>query len=234
LKKITIAIDGYSSCGKSTIAKQIAKEFGYIYVDSGAMYRAITLFALQRDYIKDGIVDKRLINDLEAIKVSFILNDQGIPETILNGINVETEIRTPRISKNVSPVSAIKEVRQKLVARQQELGKLGGIVMDGRDIGTVVFPKADLKLFITASPDIRAERRFQELTQKGIKTTVTEVKEALLARDEYDMNREESPLMQAEDAILFDNSHLTKEEQHHKLIQIIKSVLDSSKFSLIH
>jgi cytidylate kinase len=234
LKKITIAIDGYSSCGKSTIAKQIAKEFGYIYVDSGAMYRAITLFALQRDYIIEGIVNKKLIDDLEAIKVSFILNDQGVPETILNGINVETEIRTPRISKNVSPVSAIKEVRQKLVARQQELGKLGGIVMDGRDIGTVVFPKADLKLFITASPDIRAERRFHELTQKGIKTTVKEVKESLLSRDEYDMNREESPLRQADDAILFDNSYLTKEEQHHKLIQIIKSVLDSSKFSLIH
>lgn len=226
MKKITIAIDGYSSCGKSTIAKKLAKEFGYIYVDSGAMYRAITLYALQKDLIKEGVVNEKLIELLPEIKVTFILNSEGIPETILNGINVEKQIRTPRISKNVSPVSAIKEVRQKLVALQQDLGKDGGIVMDGRDIGTVVFPDAELKLFVTATPEVRANRRHSELTAKGIKISKEEVLNDLIKRDEYDMNRKESPLMKAEDALEFDNSSLTKDEQHSLLKNIIQKTID--------
>ena len=226
MKKITIAIDGYSSCGKSTIAKKLAKEFGYIYVDSGAMYRAITLYALQKDLIKEGVVNEKLIELLPEIKVTFILNSEGIPETILNGINVEKQIRTPRISKNVSPVSAIKEVRQKLVALQQDLGKDGGIVMDGRDIGTVVFPDAELKLFVTATPEVRANRRHSELTAKGIKISKEEVLNDLIKRDEYDMNRKESPLMKAEDALEFDNSSLTKDEQHSLLKNIIQKTSD--------
>lgn len=226
MKKITIAIDGYSSCGKSTIAKKLAKEFGYIYVDSGAMYRAITLYALQKDLIKEGVVNEKLIELLPEIKVTFILNSEGIPETILNGINVEKQIRTPRISKNVSPVSAIKEVRQKLVALQQDLGKDGGIVMDGRDIGTVVFPDAELKLFVTATPKVRANRRHSELTAKGIKISKEEVLNDLIKRDEYDMNRKESPLMKAEDALEFDNSSLTKDEQHSLLKNIIQKTID--------
>lgn len=225
MKKITIAIDGYSSCGKSTIAKKLAKEFGYIYVDSGAMYRAITLFALQKDLIKDGIVSEKLIDKLPEIKVSFILNKDGVPETILNGINVEKQIRTPRISKNVSPVSAIKEVRQKLVALQQDLGKNGGIVMDGRDIGTVVFPNAELKLFVVASPEVRAERRHSELEAKGIKISKQEVLDDLMKRDAYDMNRKESPLKKADDAIEFDNSSLSRDEQHVLLKEIIEKVI---------
>ncbi len=213
--KITIAIDGYSSCGKSTLARELAKILHYVFIDSGAMYRGVTLFALRSGCIANRELNRgKLISKLGSIELKFVLNPETkSPELLLNGENVEYAIRTPEISSFVSDVAAIKEVRTKLVAEQQLMGKNGGIVMDGRDIGSVVFPSAELKLFITAEIDTRVERRFQELIFRGTPTTKEEVRENLLRRDHIDSTRTESPLTQTDDAIVIDNTHLSKIEQ---------------------
>lgn len=214
-KQINIAIDGYSSCGKSTLAKQLAKKLKYVYIDSGAMYRAVTLFAFNNKIIKDNVInEKALIESLNEINISFTYNrNTGNSDTYLNGVNVERDIRTLKIASMVSPVSAIKEVRTKLVAEQQKFGKNKGIVMDGRDIGTTVFPTAELKIFMTASNEVRAYRRFRELIERGDTVTLAEVKASIASRDEIDTTREVSPLQKAEDAIILDNTILSKEEQ---------------------
>jgi cytidylate kinase len=224
LEKITIAIDGFSSCGKSTIAKALAAELGYNYVDTGAMYRAVTLFSLNQGWIKNQQIDKdKITKYLSKIHIGFQFNPETKrSETYLNGTNVEREIRSMEISELVSKVSAIKEVRNKLVKLQQEMGKDKGVVMDGRDIGTAVFPDADLKLFMTADIDVRVYRRFDELTAKGEKVTFEEVKENLAKRDFDDTNRKDNPLRKAEDAIVLDNSDLNKQQQLDFVIKIIK------------
>ena len=221
MRRITIAIDGYSSTGKSTIAKQIAKELGYVYVDSGAMYRAVTLYALRSNYIKDKQLDvDDLISDLNKINLKFIFNKNlGYAEIYLNGVNVERDIRTMEVSENVSRVSETPEIRRQLVHEQQKMNKQGGIVMDGRDIGTVVFPQAELKLFMTASSEIRARRRFQELIEQDQNVTYDDVLNNVLERDYIDSTREESPLLKAEDALVLDNSELSRDEQ----LEILKS-----------
>ena len=213
--KIIIAIDGHSSCGKSTVAKEIAQKLNYIFIDTGAMYRAVTLYCLRHNLIDNGIVNiPELKNNLDQIKVYFMLNPETQHNDIwLNGENVEQEIRLLAVSNNVSPVAAVAEVRHRLVALQQEMGKSKGIVMDGRDIGTVVFPEAELKIFMTAQPDVRAQRRFDELTAKGEKISYEEIRANIIERDRYDETREESPLRKAEDAIILDNSFMTREEQ---------------------
>jgi cytidylate kinase len=215
MRKITIAIDGFSSCGKSTLAKALAKELAYIYVDSGAMYRGVALYALRKDWVaNDGAQIDQIVSHLTDIDISFELNpSSNLPELILNGENVESQIRTLDVSNVVSFVAPIKEVRHYLVDLQRKLGEQGGVVMDGRDIGSVVFPNAELKLFLTASPEIRAERRFNELKAKGDKVTLNEVKENLTLRDHLDSTREESPLIQTEDAVVIDNTELTPEGQ---------------------
>lgn len=211
-RKITIAIDGYSSCGKSTMAKQLAEKLNYLFVDSGAMYRAVTLYLLEHKVRIDDIsAVEHALNDIE---IKFIENTaSGKFETFLNGKNVEQKIRKPEVSNWVSSVSTIKAVREKLVAIQKSLGTQGGIVMDGRDIGTVVFPNAELKIFMTASAEVRAARRLNELKQKGIESTFEEVLQNLQTRDDIDSNRKESPLTRADDAIVLDNSILTEAEQ---------------------
>ncbi|MGB1988316.1 MAG: (d)CMP kinase [Flavobacteriales bacterium] len=211
MKKINIAIDGHSSCGKSTLAKQLSKHFAYIYVDTGAMYRAVCLYALKNDIMKDGIIDEAaLIDSLDNINVSFNYNDErSISETFLNGVNVENEIRSLWISENVSKISKLKEVRQKMVAIQQAIGENKGVVMDGRDIGSVVFPNAELKLFITASVDERARRRSLELKDASLE----DIKKNLQSRDYDDSTREENPLVLMDDAIQIDNTNLSIEEQ---------------------
>jgi cytidylate kinase len=214
--KINIAIDGYSSCGKSTIAKAIARELNYIYIDSGAMYRAMTLYALQHGYISnEGKVNENaLITALDLVMINFKYNtDTYRYETYLNGQNVEREIRTLQVSNNVSPVSAIREVRQKLVRMQKRMAESKGVVMDGRDIGTVVLPYAELKLFMTADPAIRARRRFDELHGMGVDTSMEEVLKNINQRDKIDTSRAHDPLVQAPDAIVLDNSNLTMDEQ---------------------
>ena len=213
--KIIIAIDGHSSCGKSTVAKEIAQKLNYIFIDTGAMYRAVTLYCLRHNLIDNGIVNiPELKNNLDQIKVYFMLNPETQHNDIwLNGENVEQEIRLLAVSNNVSPVAAVAEVRHRLVALQQEMGKSKGIVMDGRDIGTVVFPNAELKIFMTAQPDVRAQRRFDELTAKGEKISYEEIRANIIERDRYDETREESPLRKADDAIVLDNSFMTCEEQ---------------------
>ena len=215
LTKINIAIDGYSSCGKSTLAKQLAKKLKYIYVDSGAMYRAVTLFALRKKFAKDGSLDEaKLVEYLNEINISFTYNRAtGNSETYLNGENVEKDIRTLEVAGVVSKVASIKEVRQKLVKLQQQLGRDRGVVMDGRDIGTVVFPDAELKIFMTASTDVRAQRRYKELTERGDKITLEEVKQNIAQRDDIDTNRAEDPLRKADDAIILDNTILSMDEQ---------------------
>lgn len=225
--KITIAIDGYSSCGKSTLARDLAKSLHYVFIDSGAMYRGVTLFALQNELIKNGELQRRkLIEALDSIELKFSLNPETkSPELILNGKNVESEIRSPLVASHVSEIATIKEVREKLVSEQRAMGVHGGIVMDGRDIGSVVFPDAALKLFITASIPVRVERRFQELTFKGIKTTKEEVQANLLQRDHVDSTRAESPLIQTDDAIVLDNTHLTREEQLKTAIKLVEQTL---------
>ena len=212
MKKITIAIDGYSSCGKSTMAKDLAREIGYIYIDSGAMYRAVTLYCLDNGLFTDsGIREEELRNSLPDIRISFRLNPETQrPVTLLNGEEVEERIRTMEVSSHVSPVAALGFVREALVKQQQEMGRQKGIVMDGRDIGTVVFPDAELKIFVTASADIRARRRYDELKAK-----LKNVEE----RDYIDQNREVGPLRKAEDAILLDNSHMTIAEQKQWLAE---------------
>lgn len=208
MSKIIVAIDGYSSCGKSTIAKALAKYAGYTYVDTGAMYRAIALFTL-----RNGLTDEAaIITALPQIEVGFVLVD-GAQHVTLNGEDVEGQIRTLEVGNRASQISAIKEVRAFLVAQQQKMGEAKGIVMDGRDIGTVVFPKAELKLFLTASPEVRAQRRYDELVEKGEKPDFAAVLADVNDRDYRDTHRAESPLRQAEDAIVVDNSNMTREEQ---------------------
>jgi cytidylate kinase len=229
VKKVTIAIDGYSSCGKSTLAKEIAKNLNYRYVDSGAMYRAVTLHLANKGILKDGAyLKKAVLDSLPLINIDFVFNAaKGISETYLNDINVEKDIRTMFISKQVSPISAIEEVRTKLVDLQQKMGQKGAVVMDGRDIGTVVFPNAEVKLFMTADPDIRAERRLLELEGNGQKSTFDEVKDNLTKRDYIDMNRDVSPLRQAEDAVVIDNSEITREEQLEIALKIITEKINN-------
>ena len=216
MKKITIAIDGYSSCGKSTMAKDLAREVGYIYVDTGAMYRAVTLFAMRNDvFDAEGNIDEtRLKALLPDVKLTFQLNNETkLPEVCLNGENVERYIRTLEVSQHVSPIAALPFVREKLVEQQQAMGNEKGIVMDGRDIGTVVFPNAELKIFVTASAEIRAQRRFKELETKGMPADFDEILQNVEQRDYIDTHRETSPLRQADDALVLDNSHLTIAEQ---------------------
>ncbi|MFV5698887.1 (d)CMP kinase [Flavobacterium sp. ZT3R17] len=226
-KKITIAIDGFSSTGKSTLAKQLAKHLGYVYVDTGAMYRAVTFFAMQNGYINIDSFDKEtLINSLPIIKLQFKFNpDLGFAEMYLNDINVETEIRTIEVSNFVSKVAEISEVRAKLVEQQKEMGKDKGIVMDGRDIGTVVFPDAELKIFMTAGADTRAQRRFDELQEKGDSVTYEEVLKNVEERDYIDTHRKDSPLVMADDAIEIDNSYLTREEQFKVVLDLVDEVV---------
>ena len=213
-KKIQIAIDGFSACGKSTLSKSLAQKLKYLYIDSGAMYRAVTLYALKKSIIKNNCLNKKLlIADLSKINIDFKLNSNNLPDTYLNNENVEDEIRNIEVSSYVSEVSTVPEVRVKMVEIQQELGKNKGIVMDGRDIGTVVFPNAELKLFITANIDIRTKRRFDELKQKGENIDFEIIKENLINRDKIDSTRIESPLRQASDAIVIDNSNLSREQQ---------------------
>lgn len=226
-KKIIIAIDGYSSTGKSTIAKMLAERLGYIYVDTGAMYRAISLFAKRNGWIDEDHFDKEmLIRGLENAHLEFVFNERaGFAEMYLNGENVEQDIRSMDISNLVSRVAAVPEVRQKLVAYQKEMGRKKGLVMDGRDIGTVVFPDAELKLFLTASPEIRARRRYKEMHEKNEKTTFEEVYENVVMRDRLDTSRKDSPLVMAADAIKVDNSELRKDEQFEIILDIVKKKL---------
>lgn len=215
MKKIVIAVDGFSSCGKSTMAKDLAKEIGYIYIDSGAMYRAVTLYCIRQGLYCDGKIDEeRLKSQLDQICISFRFNPEtGRPDTYLNNVNVEKEIRGMEVANRVSPVAALGFVRHAMVAKQQEMGAAKGIVMDGRDIGTVVFPDAELKLFVTASPEVRAQRRVDELAAKGEVASFDEVLENVKMRDHIDSTRKESPLCQAADALVLDNSHMTIAEQ---------------------
>lgn len=227
MKKITIAIDGYSSTGKSTLAKQLAKHLGYVYVDTGAMYRAITFFAMENGYINRESFDKEsLVNSLPAIKLHFEFNPElGFAEMYLNGTNIETEIRTLAVSGFVSRIAEVSEVRAKLVEQQQEMGRNKGIVMDGRDIGTVVFPKAELKIFMTTSPETRARRRFDELKAKGDTVSYEEVLKNVQERDYIDTHRDDSPLVMAGDAIEIDNSDLTRDEQFTAVLELANEVI---------
>lgn len=222
-KKITIAIDGFSSTGKSTLAKQVANELGYIYVDTGAMYRAVTYFAMQHKYITADFFDiQSLINSLPSIQLQFKFNPNlGFAEMYLNEVNVETAIRTIEVSSFVSKVAEISEVRAKLVEQQKEMGKNKAIVMDGRDIGTVVFPDAELKIFMTASASTRAQRRFDELVSKGDAVTYDEVLKNVEERDYIDSHRDDSPLVMAADAIEIDNSYLSKDEQFSLVFDLV-------------
>jgi len=226
-RKIIIAIDGHSSCGKSTLSKQLAHLLQYSYVDSGSMYRAVTLYALRNNLIKEGKVDvQQLINQLSNISISFKYNaSEQKSDTYLNGENVETEIRGLEVSNSVSPVAVIKEVREAMVKIQKELGKEKGIVMDGRDIGTVVYPNAELKIFMTASPEIRARRRFEELSEKGMDISYDEILKNVEERDFIDQNRETSPLKKADDSIVLDNSNLTRKEQLEWVLTKVNEIL---------
>ncbi len=227
MKKITIAIDGFSSTGKSTLAKQLAKHLGYVFVDTGAMYRAVTLFALQNKFIANDFFDKQaLINSISSIKLSFQFNPKlGFAEMYLNDKNVEIEIRSLEVSGFVSKIAEVSEVRAKLVEQQQQMGKNKAIVMDGRDIGTVVFPDAELKIFMNASLEVKAKRRFDELTQKGDKVTFDEILENVKERDYIDTHRDDSPLVKAIDAIEIDNSNLTREQQFEKVLSLVNNIL---------
>ena len=215
MKKITIAIDGFSSCGKSTMAKDLAREVGYIYIDSGAMYRAVTLYSIENGIFDGDVIDtEKLKKAIKDIQISFRPNPEtGRPDTYLNGVNVENKIRTMGVSSKVSPISALDFVREAMVAQQQAMGKEKGIVMDGRDIGTTVFPDAELKIFVTATPEIRAQRRFDELKAKGQEGSFEEIMENVKQRDYIDQHREVSPLRKADDALLLDNSNLSIEQQ---------------------
>ena len=227
MEKIIIAIDGFSSCGKSTMAKDLAHELGYIYVDTGAMYRCVALYALQHKlFLKDGEINlPELETEMPNINISFKLNKEtGRPETYLNNENVENKIRTMEVSSHVSSIAAIPFVREALVAQQQKMGKDKGIVMDGRDIGTVVFPNAELKIFVTASPEVRAQRRYDELMEKGMEADYNEILENVKQRDYIDSHRDVSPLRKADDAIELDNSNISIEEQKQWLIKQYKRV----------
>ncbi len=223
-KRLIIAIDGYSSCGKSTFARLIAKELNYIYIDSGAMYRAVTLFCLRRNYITLTVLNKTgIIDELKDIHLDFVFNpDLNEYETFLNSENVENEIRNMEVTSLVSRISQIPEVRERMVELQRQIGVSKGIVMDGRDIGTVVFPDADIKIFMTASVDIRAKRRHNELKDKGVNIEFEEIKRTIIARDIADENRDISPLRRANDALVLDNSRMTVEEQMPWINEIIE------------
>lgn len=224
-KKIIIAIDGYSSSGKSSMARALAAEIGYRYIDSGAMYRAVTLWALRHNLIKDEVIDeKKLIEALPEIKIDFCPMPDGTQHTLLNGEDVESEIRQLPVSNSVSGISAIAAVRKALVSIQQSLGKERGIVMDGRDIGTTVFPDAEMKIFVNASAQTRAQRRFNEMLEKGIPVNFEEVLANVVKRDHIDEIRVESPLRKAEDAIVLDNSKMSIETQNKYLLEIFHSI----------
>lgn len=227
--KITIAIDGFSSCGKSTLAKSLSEKLGYIFIDTGAMYRAVTLFALQHNWISETHFNQdKLIESLDLIKLRFERNPEtGKPEILLNGENVESEIRGMGISNFVSQIATVKEVRAKLVAEQRKMGRSGGIVMDGRDIGSVVFPDAQLKLFITADPEVRAQRRYKELVQTNPEVNISEIRENLKERDFIDSTRPESPLIQTPDAILVDNSNLTPDAQLELVLELVNRITEN-------
>lgn len=231
MHKITIAIDGFSSTGKSTVAKRLAKALGYIYVDSGAMYRAVTLYAMQNDLIKKEYFDKQqLVDQLDKIQISFNFNENlGFAEVYLNSINVEKPIRTLEVSQFVSQVATVSEVREQLVLQQQNFGKDKGVVMDGRDIGTVVFPDAELKLFMTASAEQRAQRRYDELIERGDEVDYEAVLKNVQSRDHIDSTRKDSPLVMAEDAIKVDNSNLNLEEQFELVLNLAKDKISESK-----
>lgn len=232
--KINIAIDGYSACGKSTLAKLLAKELHYIYIDSGAMYRAITLYALENGLIKDEtILESNLIHELEDVHVEFHLNDKKEPEVYLNDINVERPIRSPEVSKYVSPISSIRDVRQKLTVLQKNMGKKKGVVMDGRDIGTTVFPDAEVKIFLISDMEIRIQRRYEELIAKGEKITTKWVEENLKNRDHMDTTREESPLTKSPDAITIDNTSLSIEELKQEALRIITNRIEALELVVI-
>lgn len=224
MKKITIAIDGHSSCGKSTMAKDLARRIGYVYIDTGAMYRAVTLFAMRHNLIANGQVDAaKLQEEMGNIHISLRLNPETQrPDTYLNDECVEREIRTMEVSRHVSLIAALPFVRSAMVEMQREMGKEKGVVMDGRDIGTVVFPHAELKIFVTASAEVRAQRRYDELTAKGEKCNYEEILENVKERDHIDSTRETSPLRQAEDAIVLDNTHMTIPEQENWLMEEYK------------
>lgn len=227
MKKIIIAIDGYSSSGKSTMARDLARRIGYVYVDSGAMYRAVTLYALRHGMAADGKVDtEALIKDLPEIKISFLpAGEDGVQHTLLNGEDVEREIRTMEVSGMVSPVAVIPEVRHRLVDLQREFGKERGIVMDGRDIGTTVFPDAEMKVFVDASPEVRADRRVKELREKGEDVDYDAVLNNIRERDYIDTHREESPLAKAPDAHVLDNDNMTIPEQMEWLMNLYNEVI---------
>ena len=224
--KIIIAVDGFSSCGKSTFAKAIASKLGYIFIDTGAMYRAVSLYALEHGAIRSGMIDEEaVIKLLPEMSVAFRFNpERGASDIYVNGDRVEGKIRTNDVSNCVSGVSAIPIVREKLVALQQEMGRQKGVVMDGRDIGTTVFPSAEIKLFMTADPKVRAQRRYDELTAKGDKVSFDEVLENVISRDNADMNRSVSPLRKADDAIVLDNSYMTVEEQMEWFLKLFEEV----------
>jgi len=230
INKITIAIDGHSSSGKSTMAKDLAREIGYIYIDSGAMYRAVTLYALQHGFISEGQIDEQSLQKaIPEIDISFQSNNEtGRPDTYLNGVNVEREIRSMEVADWVSPIAKLGFVRRAMVAAQQEMGRNKGVVMDGRDIGTVVFPDAELKLFVTASAEIRAQRRLDELRAKGEAASYNEILENVKTRDHIDSTREESPLRQADDALVLDNSNMSPEEQKAWLLTQYNRVVNKN------
>ena len=227
MQKIIVAIDGFSSCGKSTMAKELARETGYIYVDSGAMYRAVSLYCIQKGWLtSEGINEAELEKDIASINIEFKPNKEGKSETYLNGKNVENEIRSLEVANGASRVSTLGFVRRELVRQQQLMGDRKGIVMDGRDIGTVVFPAAELKIFVTASPEIRAQRRLDEMAAKGEKADFAEVLANVKERDDRDQNRTESPLRKADDAVVVDNSYLTREEQN----RLLRTLFDKRTF----
>ena len=231
MKQIVVAIDGFSSCGKSTMAKDLAKEIGYAYIDTGAMYRAVTLYALQHDFFKENILDIPLLEKaIGDINISFNVNSEtGLTETFLNGQNVEAEIRGMEVADCVSGIAALPFVREKLVEQQRRLGLKKCIVMDGRDIGTIVFPDAELKIFVTASPEVRATRRFDELRDKGVTATFEDILENIQSRDYQDMKREISPLYKADDAIELDNTNMTICEQKKWLLDLYSHITKNDR-----
>lgn len=228
MKKIIIAIDGYSSCGKSTLAKQLARALNYIYIDTGAMYRAVALYALRKGYIgNDFFHEEKLVNDLNNINVSFTFNSAtNTSETCLNHENVEKEIRGIEVSNLVSKIAKIKAVREKMVELQRDMGKNKGLVMDGRDIGSVVFPNAELKIFMTADFEVRAKRRYQELKAKGDDISYEEVLKNIISRDGDDTQRKENPLIQANDAVVLDNTHINQEQQFANAMELVKQKIN--------
>lgn len=232
MKKITIAVDGYSSCGKSTMAKDLAKELGYVYIDTGAMYRSVTLFAMRNGLIhEDGSIDTETLKSrMSEINISFTFNpERGRPDTYLNGERVEDKIRTLEVSNHVSPIATLGFVREAMVAQQREMGKIGGVILDGRDIGTVVFPNAELKIFVTASAEIRAQRRYDELKAKGEEVNFDDILKNVQERDYIDTHREISPLAQAEDAVVLDNSNMTIPEQKAWLLKLTQEAVSASE-----